>query len=112
MSRRMTLSLAGPISGKSYDVARMDFSAAARLLERHGYEVVNPMDHTYRGMPREKCMRIAIGKLLECDGVALMPGWEKSLGAQLEHAVATQCGIVASPEWQWIAAARAGIANG
>ncbi|MDT4868388.1 hypothetical protein FQZ97_1033480 [compost metagenome] len=39
-------------------------------------------------------MKQAIPQLLTCDLMALLPGWEKSKGAALEHHIACHLGIV------------------
>ena len=40
--------------------------------------------------PREFYLREAIRLLLECDMIALLPGWEDSAGAQLEVSIAKE----------------------
>lgn len=38
-------------------------------------------------------MRADIKVLVDCDGIALLPGWEKSPGATLEHSIARGLGL-------------------
>lgn len=42
-------------------------------------------------------MRLALRQMLTCDAVALLPGWQQSRGALLEHTVAIDLGIPARP---------------
>ncbi len=37
-------------------------------------------------------MCVDIPQLIECDGVALLPGWKTSKGATIEHCIATALG--------------------
>jgi hypothetical protein len=61
---------------------------AARLRER-GHEVVNPAEiNPDHAMPWALCMRRDIAELVKCDAIRLLPGWETSKGAVLEHHIA------------------------
>lgn len=96
--------LAGPMSGIE-NLNFPAFHAEAARLRALGYEVVNPAEinggdgeiaacaamtpEQYQAHWRN-CMRRDIAALLECDGVALLPGWHKSKGASLEVHIATQ----------------------
>ena len=86
----MKLYLAGPMTGIE-DLNFPAFTAGAAALRAAGYEVVNPAelnpDHT---MPWAECMRRDIAALVTCDGIALLPGWEQSRGATLEHHIASR----------------------
>jgi len=70
------------------------FHAEAARLRSHGHEVMNPAeinpDHT---MPWKECMRRDIAALVTCDAIALLPGWEASKGATLEHHIAQALGL-------------------
>lgn len=66
-------------------------------LEADGFEVVSPArlwpDPEHPSVTWEGCMRVNLAHLLECDEVALIPGWEESRGARSEKLVADLCGI-------------------
>lgn len=84
--------LAGPISGIK-DRNREAFAAAQRALERKGYTVVNPLVLNPQPAPWAECMRRDIPHMLGCDTIALLPGWEQSEGATLEHDIAEKLGM-------------------
>ena len=93
--KRQRAYLAGKMSGVP-DLNFPAFHAAAAAL-REFYDVFNPAE-TFDGdttKPRAVYMRVDIAALLECDLIALLPGWEFSEGAKLERDVAKACGIPA-----------------
>jgi hypothetical protein len=70
------------------------FNAEAARLRALGYEVVNPVDvNPDHGTPWAECLRNDLLALLQCDGIALLPGWESSRGAALELHVARALGF-------------------
>lgn len=82
----MRLYLAGPMSGLP-DFNYPAFMAESDRLHRLGYHVENPA--TNPEQPDWKgYMRQALTQMLTCDGVALLPDWQKSRGANLEVRVA------------------------
>ena len=38
-------------------------------------------------------MRLGLRGLLDCDEIVMLPGWERSRGARLEHLVAVELGM-------------------
>lgn len=102
--RGTRLYLAGPMSG----IPSLNFplfNAEAARLRALGYEITNPAEINggadelvaCASMTPEQlaahwraCMRRDIPALLECDGVALLPGWQHSKGASLEVHVASK----------------------
>lgn len=62
------------------------FDEAAHHLRTQGYKVANPVEiaKTYPGQPDEFYLRKDIQLLMDCDGVVILPGWERSRGAELE----------------------------
>ena len=100
--------VAGPVAG--VPDFRERFAAAVPAVEALGYEVVNPCDiapadHDGECPPgydpgegawhtSSACyMRADLRALLGCDAIYLLPGWSRSRGATVEHAVAVACGI-------------------
>jgi hypothetical protein len=99
--------LAGPMTG--YDELNFPlFHAETARLRALGYEVVNPAEINPEVPDRPDvfwseaqwmaywvaCMRADIKQLVDCDAVALLPGWQQSRGAKLEHMIATSLGFV------------------
>ena len=85
--------IAGPMTGID-QFNYPAFHAAAARLRAMGYSVENPAEN-----PVPPCgtwqayMRMAITQLVKCDTIALLPGWEKSRGAKIEHRLATELGL-------------------
>ncbi len=70
------------------------FHAAADALRLAGLEVVNPAElNPDPGTGWADCLRTDLRALLDCQAIAMLPGWEGSRGARLEHHVAEQLGM-------------------
>lgn len=83
--------LSGPMAGipNNNFPAFMEFAARLRA---EGFEVVNPAELQDAGS-WEQCLRNDLREMVTCDAIALMPGWEKSRGANLELHVAHRIGM-------------------
>jgi hypothetical protein len=72
------------------------FRAAASVLRSLGNEVVSPVEinHGPDAPQRsaEECLRRDLRALIDCTAIALLPGWEQSVGARCEAAVAVTLG--------------------
>lgn len=85
--------IAGPMRGMDR-LNRPAFYEAAAKLRKHGHQAVNPFElEMAEDKPILDYMKVDLPALLECDGVALLPGWEKSQGARLEALVGFECGL-------------------
>lgn len=116
----MRIYMAGPIAGMpSLDAARANFNDSGAKLVFAGYSPVNPMN--VEPQCGEKCsgprdhntdpsqyharscyLRYDIIEMLLCDGVAMVPGWFNSVGANKERDIARHCGLPVFELEQWI----------
>ena len=94
----MRIYIAGPMSG----IDSLNFPAfneAAARLRAQGFEAVNPAEvNPDHSMPWAECMRRDIAELVKCDAIRLLPGWENSKGAMLEHHIAERLGMAVMTE--------------
>lgn len=89
----MKLYIAGPMSGIK-DLNFPAFHREAANYRAQGHEVVNPAE--INADPNAQwldCMRADIKQLVDCDAIAMLPGWEWSRGARLEHHIANALGM-------------------
>lgn len=84
----MRIYLAGPMTGLP-DHNYPAFHAEAARLRSLGHEVLNPAEN-----PAPPCgtwqayMRMALAQLVQCECIALLPGWMDSKGALIERKLA------------------------
>lgn len=99
------LYVAGPMSGlPEYNYPA--FHEAAAALRDAGYEVLNPAESDRpTSDPWQAFMRDAIGMLIQCDAVALLPGWSASRGARLEAHLAKELGLRVQSLEKWLGGA-------
>jgi len=70
------------------------FFAMACELAVRGFQPVNPADVGVRAdWSHTDYMHAGFRRLLTCDAVVLLEGWEGSVGASLEVDVARSCGL-------------------
>lgn len=85
--------IAGAMSGLP-DLNFPAFHRAAAQLRALGYQVVNPAEiNTDPAADWLTCMRADIKQLVDCDAIAMLPGWEQSKGATLERLIAVGLGL-------------------
>lgn len=104
MSRciRPVLYVSGPVSGIPDD-NRPAFEDAARRLRATGCVARIPHDDVAPGtawIPAMKTTLMAI--LAQADGLATLPGWERSRGASLEVGLAKALGMSVKDVDDWI----------
>lgn len=81
------------------------FNCSAAKLRAAGFDVVNPAEHGEEpGKAWADYLRKDIRLLMDCDAIALLPGWEKSKGAKLEVHIATELGMRVAPLRAWLSA--------
>lgn len=102
--------ISGAISGVLYEEYSDLFGRAEAMLLKDDLDPVNPLKvqacltEDCRDEPETlpdgryhhtwQCyMRADIKAMLDCDSVAMLPGWESSNGATLEREVAKKCGM-------------------
>lgn len=85
------------IAGPMTNMPALNFPAfrrAAADLRGQGHEVVSPAE--INSDPKAAwldCMRADIKQLVDCDAIALLPGWQASRGASLEAHIAEKLGM-------------------
>ena len=89
----MRIYIAGPMSNLP-DLNFPAFHAEAAKLRAAGHDVVNPAEiNPDHSMSWHECMRRDIAQLVTCDAIRLLPGWDRSKGAQLEEHIAARLGL-------------------
>jgi hypothetical protein len=87
------LYISGPITGQPFG-NRPAFDQLEAVLRRRGYDVCNPHALAHVDVSNwEQCMRLDVVHLLSCDGIVMLPGWERSRGARLELHIAAELGL-------------------
>lgn len=98
--------LSGPMTGVP-DHGVPAFAAAAEKLRAVGCTVENPGEWGVGEMSWEGYLRRDIKILVDCDGVATLPNWDLSRGAEFECDVATRLNIPVLTVDEWVAIAQA-----
>lgn len=92
----MKFYLSGPITGRDPRTVHDAFYAAWMDAYRHGHEAIDPTDIMGWNMKWESYMRIALTTIVESgevDCMIMLPDWEESNGATIEHMYAEANGI-------------------
>ncbi|MDR5815814.1 DUF4406 domain-containing protein [Caballeronia sp. LZ033] len=89
----MKIYIAGPMTGYA-EMNFPAFHAEAARLRALGFEVVSPAEVDVGPNPTWlTAMRADIKVLVECEAISLLPGWDRSPGATLEHSIARGLGM-------------------
>jgi hypothetical protein len=84
----MKIYLAGPMTGIE-ELNFPLFNAETARLRALGHTVTNPAEvQPDKSAQWIDCMLADIPALMQCDAIALLPGWEASKGARIEHCIA------------------------
>ena len=97
VSMKKRIYISGPISGHDLDERRKVFEMAEVILEKIGFEPVNPIaeaDRHPEDVTTHQHMRRDIALLLGCDAIFMMKGWTHSKGCKVEFDVATAIGLL------------------
>jgi len=93
----MRIFIIGPMSFRAdSDHNYPAFQDAAARLRHWGYNVKSPteLDDGNRDRSWEYYMKESLRMLLDCNTIAMLPGWEKSRGAKLELQLARELGYL------------------
>lgn len=77
-----TVYIAGKITGDAN--YKQKFNEAQKVLEAHGFAVMNPAWLPSEGFSYDAYIRIGEAMLKECSVLCLLPDWEESAGANDE----------------------------
>lgn len=99
----LTIYVCGPMTG----LPELNFPAffqAEETLKAAGYAVLNPADRAGRvkDQPWEWYLRRGVLDVCRADGIALLPGWGNSRGAQLEMHVAKALAMPYTSVGGWV----------
>ena len=98
---KLKIYIAGPMRGHD-NFNRASFNRAERRLVSKGiYDVINPVNYDLEaGVTKEnykeklrECLARDCQNVCECSAIYMLLGWEYSLGARAEHALAAALGI-------------------
>lgn len=91
--------VAGPMTGYP-ELNFPAFHAAAAWLRGLGYHVENPAEiNADPAAAWVDCMRADIARLVTCDRIYLLHGWQKSRGAKVEFDLAVVLGLEVLFQW-------------
>lgn len=88
----MIIYISGPMSGLP-EFNFPAFTEAAKKLRELGHIVISPHEIEQPALTWEACMRQDIKQLMDADMVVVLPGWEKSKGANIEVDIAIGLGM-------------------
>jgi hypothetical protein len=79
------------------------FKEATRQLREAGYEVRCPTESGAGfDMPWTECLKLSLKAMMDCNAVALLPGWEDSRGAAIEVDLARKLDMAVCSLEHWL----------
>lgn len=79
------------------------FNTAEIALRAHEYEPINPMrTGVNNGKVWLDFMRASLRDIADCDGIALLEGWQGSRGARLEERLGRELGLPVHDLQWWL----------
>lgn len=91
--RSITVFISGPVTGLPRESVIRKFEHGERLLMLNTYNFINPLKHVPEKATQTEAMRILLPKLLKCDAILLLNGYEFSEGSRIEEMLAVYCGL-------------------
>lgn len=88
----MMVYIAGKMRGVK-DLNRPAFAKAAKQFRIDGHIVFNPAAANLEDRPLAEIMAYVLGRLCECDAIAMLPRWWLSGGARIEWMLAKYLGL-------------------
>lgn len=107
----MRIYVAGPVTGMP-DLNRRAFDEAADRLGAAGHTPLLPHWFVSPDASWSTAMRRCVETLVKCDGVALLPGWERSRGADVECSLAAAIGMPVMTLGEWCHSDKQSKTNG
>lgn len=97
----MKLYIAGPMTGLP-ELNYPAFHEAEAQLFKAGYTPLNPAPNKPENPTWLNFMRMSLVQISQADGIALLPGWELSKGARIEHGLARDLQLPVDTVEQWL----------
>lgn len=91
------ISMGGTLPPEEWGANIARFGEAAAALRALGHEAISPCEGEPEDLDWSGYMRRDIHMLVDCDGLAYLPGWDTSRGARLEHHIAAELGFWIGP---------------
>jgi ribosomal protein S14 len=85
--------IAGKVTGEDYKECYQKFAQAESAVVNLGAQPVNPMRINKKDEDWGRAMMNCLEALLGCDTMLLLPDWEESRGAKIEHDFAQAVGL-------------------